>query len=281
MAKITRKLQKIFGADSGAQGVTTYGSPASGTPVYSKDLDAIQTAAWDGGWASAALSGTEIPTFQDFNAIHYATTSQLAYLNQMGVYEWHTEQDYYTGSITNLAGVLYSAVQDNTGENPSSDDGSNWLPIGGSGGGMPAGMVFNFAGDTVPDDALLRDGSLVSRSVYANLFAAIGTTYGAGDGTTTFQLPDDVTGNKFTRASGGSLSVGDTQSDSVGNFTGRLQGRYQGWDSGGTPVLNSTVNVFGIQNTAGVNATTSNYNFTTTGAETRPTNRAYLPCIKF
>jgi len=132
MAKITRKLQKIFGADSGAQGVTTYGSPASGTPVYSKDLDAIQTAAWDGGWASAALSGTEIPTFQDFNAIHYATTSQLAYLNQMGVYEWNTAQDYYTGSIVNVAGVLYSAVQDNTGENPTTDDGSNWEQISGT-----------------------------------------------------------------------------------------------------------------------------------------------------
>jgi len=129
MAKITRKLQKIFGEDSGAQGVTTYGSPASGTPVYSKDLDEIQTTAWDGGWASAALSGTEIPTFQDFNAIHYTTTSQIAYLGQMGVFEWDTAQDYYTGSITNVAGVLYRAVQDNTGENPSTDDGSNWLTV--------------------------------------------------------------------------------------------------------------------------------------------------------
>jgi len=44
--------------------------------------------------------------------------------------------------------------------------------------------------DTVPSGWLLADGSAVSRTVYAELFAAIGTTYGAGDGSTTFNLPN-------------------------------------------------------------------------------------------
>lgn len=54
---------------------------------------------------------------------------------------------------------------------------------------MPAGVIVPFAGTTVPAGYLLCDGSAVSRTTYADLFAAIGTTYGAGDGNTTFNLP--------------------------------------------------------------------------------------------
>lgn len=52
------------------------------------------------------------------------------------------------------------------------------------------GMIKPFAGTTIPTGYLLCDGSAVSRTTYANLFAAIGTTYGSGDGSTTFNLPD-------------------------------------------------------------------------------------------
>lgn len=52
------------------------------------------------------------------------------------------------------------------------------------------GMIKPFAGTTVPTGYLLCDGSAVSRTTYANLFAAIGTTYGSGDGSTTFNIPN-------------------------------------------------------------------------------------------
>ena len=54
----------------------------------------------------------------------------------------------------------------------------------------PAGIVMPFAGSVAPQGYLLCDGSAVSRTDYADLFAAIGTTYGAGDESTTFNLPD-------------------------------------------------------------------------------------------
>lgn len=57
-------------------------------------------------------------------------------------------------------------------------------------GGVPAGAMFPFAGTAAPTGYLLCDGSAVSRSTYAALFTAIGTVWGAGDGTTTFNLPD-------------------------------------------------------------------------------------------
>lgn len=55
--------------------------------------------------------------------------------------------------------------------------------------GVP-GIVIPFAGTVSPEGYLLCDGSAVSRSTYALLYAVIGDTYGAGDGSTTFNLPD-------------------------------------------------------------------------------------------
>lgn len=54
----------------------------------------------------------------------------------------------------------------------------------------PAGIVMPFAGSVAPQGYLLCDGSAVSRTTYATLFAVVGTTYGAGDGSTTFNVPD-------------------------------------------------------------------------------------------
>lgn len=55
---------------------------------------------------------------------------------------------------------------------------------------VPAGSVTMFAGAAAPAGYLLCDGTAVSRTTYAGLFAAIGTTYGAGDGSTTFNVPN-------------------------------------------------------------------------------------------
>lgn len=56
--------------------------------------------------------------------------------------------------------------------------------------GSPTGAVTQFAGSAAPTGWLLCDGTAVSRATYADLFAAIGTTYGAGNGSTTFNLPN-------------------------------------------------------------------------------------------
>lgn len=55
---------------------------------------------------------------------------------------------------------------------------------------MPIGAVVDFAGVTAPTSWMLCYGQAISRTTYAALFALLGTTYGAGDGSTTFNLPD-------------------------------------------------------------------------------------------
>jgi microcystin-dependent protein len=71
---------------------------------------------------------------------------------------------------------------------------------------MLTGAIFPFAGSTIPDGFLICDGQAVSRDEYDDLFAVVGTIYGSGNGTTTFNLPDlrgrvpvgvDVSQNEF------------------------------------------------------------------------------------
>ena len=66
-------------------------------------------------------------------------------------------------------------------------DGST---VGGNVVGLTPGFIAPFAGSTAPAGWLVCDGSAVSRTTYAKLFAVIGTTYGEGDGNSTFNLPD-------------------------------------------------------------------------------------------
>ncbi len=69
----------------------------------------------------------------------------------------------------------------------------SWEQVGGGGAavvGFVAGDLKPWPGNAVPSGWLDCDGALVSRATYAALFAAIGTAWGAGDGSTTFALPD-------------------------------------------------------------------------------------------
>ncbi|MFQ5580269.1 MAG: tail fiber protein [Nitrospiria bacterium] len=72
------------------------------------------------------------------------------------------------------------------------DNVTNWndLPYWGSGASRIMGEMTMWPTDTPPTDWLLCDGQAVSRTIYSGLFAAVGTTFGAGDGSTTFNLPD-------------------------------------------------------------------------------------------
>ena len=69
-------------------------------------------------------------------------------------------------------------------------DGKRLLDASDLLGMVPSGAVLYFSGRTAPAGWLKANGAAVSRTAYAALFAAIGTTYGAGDGRTTFNLPD-------------------------------------------------------------------------------------------
>lgn len=89
---------------------------------------------------------------------------------------------------------------------------------------LTAGYILPWPGTTAPEHTLICDGSAISRVTYAALFAVIGTTYGAGDGSTTFALPDFR--GYFLRGANGtnSAAMGTAQGDAIRNIVGQTGG---------------------------------------------------------
>lgn len=85
--------------------------------------------------------------------------------------------------------------------------------------GVPIGTLIIWPTNTPPTGYLLCYGQTVSRTTYANLFAALGTTYGAGDGTTTFGLPD-----ARGRAIAGKDNMGGVSADRLTGLSGGIDG---------------------------------------------------------
>lgn len=84
---------------------------------------------------------------------------------------------------------------------------------------MPPGSVMDYAGTSAPEGWLLCYGQAISRSTYSALFTAIGTTYGTGDGSTTFNLPD-LRG----RVVAGKDDMGGSSANRLTNQSGGLNG---------------------------------------------------------
>ena len=80
---------------------------------------------------------------------------------------------------------------------------------------LPVGAVMWLSGNTVPEGCLVADGAAVSRTTYSELFAAIGTTWGEGDGSTTFNLPD-----ARGRVAEGAQTAGGYNAPGLPNITG-------------------------------------------------------------
>lgn len=85
--------------------------------------------------------------------------------------------------------------------------------------GMPTGILLPFGGTIIPDGYLLCNGSAVSRTTYSKLFGVIGTLWGSGDGSTTFNLPDFT--DRYIK--------GTTNADNVGQFVEAGLPNISGW----------------------------------------------------
>lgn len=82
---------------------------------------------------------------------------------------------------------------------------------------LPIGSIISFSSNSIPSNYLLCDGSAVSREQYKQLFDIIGVTYGAGDGNTTFNLPD-LKGKVIT-----GLNSEDTEFNTIGKTGGEKE----------------------------------------------------------
>jgi microcystin-dependent protein len=169
--------------------------------------------------------------------------------------------------------------------NSASSTGLCWQPVGDS----PVGAIAFFAMSTAPTGWLVADGSCVSRTTYSSLYAKIGTTYGAGNGTTTFQLPDlrgqFVRGwNSSATGCDPSRTFGSCQSNA---FACHCHGITMTCGLAGVPEWfypdnTSTQRGYAQCGGSAVNTKQRGYSdcFGGSATETRPDNIALLPCIK-
>ena len=112
----------------------------------------------------------------------------------------------------------------------------------------PTGTIIAFAGNTLPNGFLLCDGSKVSRTTYKKLFDVIGTTYGKGDGSTTFNLPNAQNGRLFTNSTPSIATDGDFTFNGTGVNTS--DGTFHGSSYGASYTLtNSAIAQFNVGST--------------------------------
>ena len=158
---------------------------------------------------------------------------------------------------------------------------------------VPPGTVVPFAGTSAPSGWLFCDGSAISRTTYSNLFDEIGTVWGAGDGSTTFNIPDSR--NEFIRGADpvGGRNVADSETDQIaahthtgttasdGAHTHTLNGITQSGDSDGFDSTGISKKSGTIQSTNSAGAHTHSFTTNSTGgSETRPQNIAMMYIIK-
>ena len=175
-------------------------------------------------------------------------------------------------------------------------DGKRLLDASDLLGMVPSGAVLYFAGQTAPAGWLKANGAAVSRTAYAALFAAIGTTYGAGDGRSTFNLPDlrgeFLRGWDDGRGVDTGRALGSAQADTVRQHYHGIGYISPNNDDGAFVVRNWTTAeqhnlqfINGNGNSA-IRTLSASSNLSTTNAidesagETRPRNVALLAIIK-
>lgn len=145
--------------------------------------------------ATPLEAGGIAPGREDVNALFKYLGDQIFYTQNGGIPSYNAAYDYIAGRVVLYNGNLYKCIQANGASSTvaAPTDSTYWSQIptyAALSDLMPTGVVLPFGGSTVPNGWLLANGAAASRSGNARLFSVYGTTFGAGDGSTTFNLPD-------------------------------------------------------------------------------------------
>jgi microcystin-dependent protein len=159
----------------------------------------------------------KITTGQSFNAGDQLTSTKLN--NIIGTA--FLDSDSVTGTTLNLTSGQLKVATNGITDNEIINGAVTTAKLDSSilDSLMPTATVLPYAGLTAPTGYLLCDGAAISRTTYSDLFGIIGLTYGIGDGSTTFNIPD-LRG----RVIAGQDDMGGTSADRLTNQSGGLNG---------------------------------------------------------
>lgn len=211
----------------------------------------------------AAIHAADVPTLNQNTTGTAANITGTAAIGNGG-----------TGQTTANA-ALNALLPSQTGKSGDylTTDGTStsWAAISTS--SAPSGAMMAYGGSSAPSGWLFCDGSAVSRTTYSALFTAIGTGFGSGDGSTTFNLPN--TSGVFLRGAGSQTISGISHSGTLGATQGdQIQGHvHQFTTQGGSGSYSggSVGSDGGTANTGGPLSDGTN-GTPRTGSETRPAN---------
>lgn len=238
-------------------------------------------------------AGGKPPFGTDMNGILYAITVIQQWQSAGGMFKYDaafstTINGYPKGAL--LLKADGSGYWQNTVENNTSDpdaSGAGWIDFTTAALASLTGAVQSFARSTAPSGWLKCNGAAVSRATYSALFAVIGTTFGAGDGSTTFNLPElraeFIRGIDDGRGIVPTLTLGVAQGQTVQSHSHPIKmQRANGTGSTPMPAVNGGNNNFPF-NANGESTLYSEPTGSTdpTGStETKPRNVGLLYCIK-
>jgi len=180
----------------------------------------------------------------------------------------------------NSGWARYNGVAVEWAQDGSGDGGVYWANL------IPSGAVRYFARNAAPDGWLKANGAAVSRTTYSTLFAAIGTTWGAGNGSTTFNLPD--LRGEFVRGWDNNRGVDTNRNlatyqaqDWKGFFQSNTGSNTFAYSHGPVYMGKSTTGYVGNLFLGWWSAPGASWYGSWDTSEIRPRNTALLACIKF
>lgn len=198
-------------------------------------------------------------------------TTYYVYLKSDGTYTHNTTGAEIAGAVQ-----IWAVATGATVDAITKTDRRGQLPTPITDGWAPGDIKLS-ASITPSPGWLECNGAAVSRTTYAALFAAIGTTFGAGDGSTTFNLPDlrgeFVRGWDHGRGVDSGRTFGSVQSDGFKSHNHELPGGWYGYTTATGYTLPGQASTGMIYNSTGT--------LSTGGSETRPRNVALMYCIKY
>lgn len=209
MANLTRYKQKIFANNSDQVGVFGTGTDK----VASKNVETLQSSAYENGWSSAIITNKNYPVWQERDGVDYGFSYQLAYLLQKGIPDWLSTETYYQSDFCKMGNVIYYSLQDNNvGHNPSNTSGY-WTEFSGGasrniGEIVPSTMPLTDAGLHLLDGTLISgDGSY---SAFVNYMAQL--------------YADDSTADYFAQSQGQTPAVESNFTQPVLSANGTMGG---------------------------------------------------------
>src|ERR1700677_1294731 len=191
-------------------------------------ISSLQTTVTSDGTSTLTVASPETQVFTGTNtqacvlpAANTLTLGQKYYISNESTGTLQVNANGGSSLQLMAAGTHLIVTVTNIGSGPGTWD--IFYSLGASSSATPTGVLLPFGGTTAPSGFLLCDGSAVSRFTFSNLFSIIGTSFGSGDGSTTFNVPD--TRYVFLRGHGpNTIAVGPGVAAAAAHFTGTVAG---------------------------------------------------------